>query len=186
MQLERHTGLAHREGLHQVGDFLGNDVARHAHDPVRTDGHERQRERIVTAEDGELFAEGSAQLAHAIRVAAGFLDAHHRRARAGQALHRLDGDLDAAAARDAVEHERQIRGGGDGFEMLEQPFLRGLVVVGRDLERAVRARLPGHLREIDGLGGRVAAGAREHLDFPRGKFHRTLDDVDVFLVIERG
>ena len=39
----------------------------------------------------------------------------------------------------------------DGLEMLEQPLLRGLVVIRRHLQRAVRAGLLGVLRQINRL-----------------------------------
>ena len=67
-----------------------------------------------------------------------------------------------------------------------KPTQEGLVVVGRDLERSVRTGFLCHLRKIDSFGRRVATSAREHLDFAARKFDRALDDVDVFLVIERG
>ena len=50
------------------------------------------------------------------------------------------------------------------LEMLEQPLLRRLVVIRRDLQRAVRAGLLGGLRQINRLARRIRAGAGEHLD----------------------
>ena len=78
---------------------------------------------------------------------------------------RLDADFDAAAARNAVKHDGQSRRACDGAEMLEQTFLRRLVVIRRDLERTVRADVLGALRQINRLFGRVRAGAGEHFDF---------------------
>ena len=58
---------------------------------------------------------------------------------ARQAPDGFHADLDAAAAGNAVKHDGQSRRARDGAEMLEQPFLRRLVVIRRDLQRAVRA-----------------------------------------------
>ena len=51
----------------------------------------------------------------------------------------FDADFDAATARNAVKHDGQSRRARDGAEMLEQTLLRRLVVIRRDLQRAVRA-----------------------------------------------
>ena len=125
------------------------------------------------------------QLADAIGVAARLLDGHDARALGGQALNGVHPDLDAAAARDAVEDDRQLRGAGNGPEMLEQPFLHRLVVIRRHLERRVGSDLLRRLGQMDGFAGRVAAGAGDDLDPARHEFDRLLDDADVLVVVER-
>ena len=79
-----------------------------------------------------------------------------------------------------------LRRAGDGAEMLEQALLRRLVVIRRDLQRAVRAGFLRVLREIDRFLGGIRARAREDLDSARGEFHRQRDDLHVLLVIDRG
>src|ERR1022692_785851 len=70
--------------------------------------------------------------------------------------------------------------------MLEQTFLRRLVVVRRDLQRTIRPGLLGFLREINRLACGIAAGAGEHLDFAGREFHGECHDMNVLRVIHRG
>ena len=86
-----------------------------------------------------------AQGAHALDRAARFLDRDDVRTSRREPRHGLDADLDAAAAGDAVEDERQLGGLGDFCEVPEEAFLRRLVVIRRDEQRGVaaeRAPLP--------------------------------------------
>ena len=76
-----------------------------------------------------------------------------------EAQQRLGADRRAGAARDVVEHHRQVGGVGDGGEVRDQPGLRRLVVVRRDDQQAVRARLCGRLGQLDGVRGVVGADA---------------------------
>jgi len=101
-------------------------------------------------------------------------------------LHRVHGDFHAAAARNAVEYQRQLGVAADFHEMLEEPFLAGLIVVRGDLERAVRSGGLGGLSQVDGFVGGVGARAGQHLDFARRKFDGKFDDLDVLLDGERG
>ena len=71
----------------------------------------------------------------------------------------LGADRDAAAAGDVVEHDRQAGGVGDGREVPVQALLRGLVVVRRDGEQAVGARLLGRAGQLDAVAGVVGADA---------------------------
>jgi hypothetical protein len=57
VQLERERGIARGERPHHARDFVRNHIRRHADDTMRADRHERQRERIIAAEDGELMPE---------------------------------------------------------------------------------------------------------------------------------
>src|SRR6185503_7537582 len=71
-------------------------------------------------------------------------------------------------------------------EMLEQAFLGRLVIVRRDLQRTVGARVLSGFGEINGFARRVGAGPGKHLRLARRKFNRTLDYLDVLFVIQRG
>ncbi len=87
-----------------------------------------------------------------------------------QARQRGGLDVHAGAALHAVDDDRQADGGGDGFVVLVQAFLRGLVVVRRDGEDAVRAQLLELARQFDDFVGVVAARAGQHRDLALGLF----------------
>ena len=92
----------------------------------------------------------------------------------------------AGAARNVVEDQGQIHGLGHGRIVLIQAFLCGLVVIGRNEERTVRAGLLG----VGGKGNRlvrgIRAGACNHRDPPVHDFHGKRDHALVFFVRERG
>ena len=63
------------------------------------------------------------------------------------------------AARDIVNNDRQIDGVVNRLEMLIEPFLRRLVVIGADDQRRIGAGLLGLPRQLDRVLGRVRAGS---------------------------
>jgi hypothetical protein len=67
------------------------------------------------------------------------------------------GDRHAGPVRDVVEQRGQTGRIGYGPEVPQQPGLRGLVVVRRDDEQAVGARLLGGAGQLDGVRGVVGA-----------------------------
>ena len=89
------------------------------------------------------------------------LTADHRRQLA-QPRDRLGQQIAAGARRHVVEDHRQRHRLGDRAEVQVQPLLRRPVVVGRDLQQAVGARLARRLGQRDRLGRRVRAGAGDH------------------------
>ena len=121
-----------------------------------------------------------------IGIAAGLLDADDVFARLGQALDSRHLDGDVAAAGDAVKDDRQLGRPGDFFEMLEQALLRWLVVIRRNLQRAVCANGLGGLGEVNCLGGGVGAGAGQDLHPALGRLHSEFDDTDVLVETKRG
>ena len=123
--------------------------------------HEAERGRVLAGELVEARAHGRALLR----------DAHHvggRVLHAGdvlqleQPLHGVDRHVDHRARRDVVDDDRNADGVVDRLEVLVKPFLRRLVVVGRDHQHGIGAGLFGVLRELDRLVGRVRAGAGDH------------------------
>ena len=90
--------------------------------------------------------------------------------------HGGDAHVDDAARRDVVDEDRQLGCVMQGLEVLVEPFLGRLVVIGRDDERAVGARLLGVAREVDRLRGRVGAGAGDDRDPPLRHLDAELDD----------
>ena len=96
--------------------------------------------------------------------------------------HRLRLDVDHDATGDVVGDHRPVGGGGDGLEVLDDPSRRRLVVVGRDDEDAVRARLVRLLCEVDRVCGRVRAGAGDDgCPFP-DRVERCADQLEPLVV----
>ena len=79
-----------------------------------------------------------------------------------QPLHGVDRHVDHRAAGNIVDDDRNADGVVDRLVVLVEPFLRRLVVIGRDDQHRVGARLLGVLRQFDRLGGRIRAGAGDH------------------------
>ena len=92
-----------------------------------------------------------------------------------EALQRGWFDVDAGAAGNVVENDRQLDGRGDGLEMLVKAFLRGLVVIRADGKDAVCAELLEFESQLDDVRGVVSAGAGQHGNlaarFVDGDFH---------------
>ena len=80
--------------------------------------------------------------------------------------HRRDRHVDDRARRDVVDDDRDADRVVHRLEVLVEPFLGRLVVVGRDDEKRVGARLLGVLGELDRLGRVVGAGAGDHRHAP--------------------
>ena len=70
--------------------------------------------------------------------------------------------------------------------MLVLAFLRGLVVVGHDLQLRVGADLLGELGQFDGFGGGVRAATGHDGHALGGLLHSHADDLAVFFDIHRG
>ena len=100
-------------------------------------------------------------------------------------LHRVDRHVDDAARRDVVDDDRNADRVVDGPEVLVEPFLGRLVVIGRDDEHGVGAGALGVQRERDCLGRVVRARPRDHRN-PAARFvDADVDGAPVFLVGQR-
>src|SRR6266403_5142426 len=97
-----------RESAHHLYHLPRDYIRCDADDSLRAYCHKGQRQRIVAAEDFKTRTESGAQLRDAVGVATGFLDADDVFTRGGETPHGVHADLDTAAARDAVEHDRQF------------------------------------------------------------------------------
>jgi hypothetical protein len=170
--------MSHLRGLprHHVGDD-GDDAA-------AADRHERQRDIVVAREHGEVRAAREDDLGHLIEGPRGLLDADDARAVADEARHRVRLDVDGGAARDVVDDDRDVHRLGHGPEVAVQSLLGRPVVVRVHHERGRRARLLGMRGEIDGLGGRVRAGARDDRQAPSRRVDHDLDHPLVLVVAQ--
>src|ERR1700688_1833104 len=130
--------IAGERGLYEASHFRGNFVGGDGDQAAATEGDERKRQGVVAREYEEILRNKVEDGAHLRDIAGGFLDSDDvfdlRKAENGGRL-----DVDAPATLDAVENNGQVDGRGDGFEVLEEAFLRGLVVIGSDGEHAVGA-----------------------------------------------
>ena len=102
-----------------------------------------------------------------------------------EALHGVDRHVDHRARRDVVDDDRNADRVVDRLEVLVHALLRGLVVIGRDDQHGVCARLLGVLRKIDRLLGGVRARAGDDGDTALGLIDAPLDDLLVLVVRER-
>ena len=171
-------------GVDEIAHLAGDDIGGDADDAHGSDGHEGEGEGVVAAEGGEGIGAGGDELIDAFDAAAGFLHGDDVRAGGGETCGGVDADFDAAAAGDAVEDDAAGGGVGDGFEVLEETFLGGFVVVGADLEDGFAAGGFCGFGEFDGFVGAVAAGAADDGAAAVGEFGGEGDDVLVFLVGE--
>ena len=84
-----------------------------------------------------------------------------------------------------VDHDRNIDRVVHRLEMLIEPLLRRLVVIGADHQRRVGTGLFRHPRRVDRMRGRVEAGAGDHRRSALGHLDAELDQALLFLVFER-
>src|SRR2546428_686163 len=82
----------------------------------------------------------------------------------GEARQRSGLDLRTGPGGNVINDERQTGRLGDRLVVLEDAFLRGLVVIGRNQQSPVRARLLGALRQPDRLARRIRSRAGDHRD----------------------
>ena len=167
------------ELVHQARSHVGGD----ADVAARAAEHEDGGGGVVARIDGKAFGRVAQQPLAAVDVAGGVLDADHaghlRQTHGGVVLH-----IGHGAAGHVVEHDGQVaRAFGDGFEVGVNAFLRGLVVVGHDLELAVGAHLARIAGQGDGFGGGVGAAAGHHGHATGGLLDGHADD---FLVLGHG
>jgi len=172
-------GAALAEGLDEGDDLPRHQIGGDADDADRADAKEREGQAIVAREDREGGGQRLAELADAIDRPARFLDRDDVRMGGGEPGHRLDGDLDAAAARNAVEDDRQLDRLGDGAEVGEEALLGRLVVIGGDQQQAVGSQPFGAVGKLDRLGGAVGTGAGDDLDAALGGGDGELDETEM-------
>src|SRR5690242_15515814 len=180
LPVARERGVGHLRGLprHEVGDHRDDAAAAHR--------HEGQRDVVVPREDGELGAAGQDDLGHLVERAGGLLDAHDVRAVADQAGQGVGLHVHRGAARDVVDHDRDVDRVRDRAEVAVEPLLGGLVVVGVHHQRAGGPRPLRVGGEVDGLRGRVRPGARDDREASARGFDHDLDHALVLVVTQGG
>src|SRR6266542_511064 len=161
VQLQRRTGVAALERLHQLLECRADQVGRDADHADPTDRQQRQDVLDVTR---VLLNRSTGVPVHAAgigHVADRVLHAHDV-VDLGEPEHRRDLDLAAGPPGNVVEQAGQPRAPGDGAEVEAQARLRRLVVVGGDQQQRAGAGLLRELGQLDRLGGRIGRGASHH------------------------
>ena len=120
--------------------------------------HEAERGDVLARKLVEVGPHRGALLRHARHVGGRVLHAGNV-LEFKQARHGVDRHVDDGAAGNIVDDDRDADGIVDRLVVLVEAFLGRLVVVGRDDQHRVGARLLGVARQLDGLGGRIRAGA---------------------------
>ena len=183
----RRRDVAGERGPAQLGHQLRRDVGGDGDHAVASHQHQRQPRDVVAAVDREVAprrgAERLDELAAAAHVRRRVLDADDAR-NLGEAQDRVVREIGDRATGHVVEQERQVDLFGDRTEVAIEAFLRRLVVIRNDRERAVRA---GFLRvrgERDGLGRGVGARSGDDRNAPARFVHRRLDEQAMLLDVD--
>ena len=111
--------------------------------------HKGKGGEVVARKHTELFGAAFKHAAALHHVAGCFLDAHNVGKIVGKAGHGGGQQVAARAARHVVRNQRHVHCLGNGLVVLVHALLRGLVVIGRDQQCAVGARLFCKLGQAD-------------------------------------
>src|SRR5260221_1621935 len=177
--------IASERGWHEPSHFRRNFMGGDGNQAAAAECDQRKSQGVVARENEKVPGDEVQDCAHLSDAARGFLDADD----VGDLRKAQDGgrfDVDAGAALNAIENDGQVDGGRDGFEVLEEAFLGGLVVVRSDGKNSIRAELLEFVGEGDDLGGVVSASAGENRHFALGYFESELDNTEMLGVGERG
>ena len=167
--------------IHESSHVFRRHVGGHRNHALGPQRHHRQRQGIIPGEHGEIIAALVNDVGDLPQRPAAFLDPHHV-FEFGETRNCGRGHVHAGTPRYVVEDQWQIHGLGHGRIVLIQPFLCGLVVIGRDEERAVRAGLFGVGGKGDRLVRGVRAGTGNHRNPPVDDLHGKRHDVLVLFV----
>ncbi|CWR02544.1 Uncharacterised protein [Neisseria meningitidis] len=140
---------------------------------------------VVAGKDDEAFGRAVDEFDVAADVAAGFFHADDV-GDFGKAQDSVVSHADDGTAGHVVDNHRNRSGFGDGFEMLVNAFLGGLVVIGDDGEGVVRPGFFGGLGKGDGFDGVVCPCAGDDGDAFGNVFDDGFDDGGVFFDGEGG
>src|SRR2546427_6450644 len=182
VQISGSLPVAVERRVHQVGCLSRHDVRDHRDDAAAADRQQRQRDVVVTREHGEVGTACRDHLAHLVERPGRFLHPRDARDVADEAGEGVGLDVHRRAALDVVDEDRDGDRLGHGPEVPVEALLGRLVVVRVDDERAGGARPLGVLRQVDRLGGRVGAGARDDPDPAARSLDDDLHDPPVLVV----
>ena len=151
---------------------------------VRPQRHRRQRRGVVTREDRKALWSHLHHPAHLHNVARRLLhplDPWDRR----QASQGGRGHVDAGAARNVVDDDREIGGLGKCAVVREEPVWSGFVVEGCHHQEAVGPNCLDLARQIDHLGRVAPPTPSNHRHAPVGRLDNQLGNPDLLGARER-
>ncbi len=185
MNLTRSFRVGRQCGLTQLAHCARRHVGSHGNIAVAAQQHQRDCGGVVATVNAEMGRGRFDQVRGTVDVARCFLHAHDAR-HLGAAQDRLIGHIRNRATRHVIQDHRQIDGLGDFGEMAVDAFLSRLVVIRHNLQRGIRANLPGLLRQLDRLSRGIAARTGNHRNAPRRVFDSGFDHQHMLFNRQRG
>ena len=145
--------------VHAAHEAFGENVGHHRDHPVAAAAHQGNGDAVVARQHEEALGTVVEDALHLFDVARSLLDADDVLEVAGDAQRGFGGHVDARAPGDVVEDHRQGRMFRHGAEMLVQPLLRRLVVIGRHAEYGIGAAQVEFAQLVQHLRRGVSAAA---------------------------
>src|SRR5579883_2946192 len=137
------------------------------------DGNERQRDRIIAAEDAEIARSLADDVHHLSDISGSFLYGHVVW-NLGKPQRGFRFDVAAGPARNIVHNDRYVLGLGNSLEVLVVSLLSRLVVIRSNGENAIGPNFLCPFRHLDSLCRRIASGSGNYRD---AAFHLLDDDL---------
>ncbi len=126
--------VAGDKGVDETRHERGRHVRDDRDHPRAADGQQRQHGEVIARYDGDPLPAQFDDPAGLAQVGGGLLDGDDGRD-LGKPRHRFGQQVDSGAARDVVQHDRDVHPLGDMGEVAKEPLLGRLVVVGSDQQR---------------------------------------------------
>ena len=184
VELARLLHVADERRRAHLAHQLRRHVGGHRNHAVAAEQDQRERGGILAAVDREVARRALDEIGAALDVGGRVLDADDAR-HLREAHHRVVLQIGDGARRHVVQDHRQVDGLRDLAEVAVLAFLRRLVVVRHHGQACGRAGLLRRFGQLDRLGGRIAAGSRNHGDAPVGMLDRDADQLLVLLDVHR-
>ena len=170
--------------LRDVVRLARHDVGQHGDDPDPSERHDGRDLVVVAAVNRKVVPARGGGLRDLRDVARRLLDSDDALVLCKLRVCRHS-DVKAGARRHVVEYDRLVGHVGCGEEVLYQPLLRRLVIIGRDEQQRVGPNFAGIARERNFVVGIVCAGSGDHRHASRGVLDREFYHRAVFLIGQR-
>ena len=184
LQRQRGPVVAGKAGVLEFGTHARSNIRNDRNAAVAPVRHEAQGRGVLARQHHEVGAHRRPLLRSAREIGGRVLDADYV-LQCEAARHGVDAHVDHRAARYVVDHDGDVDRIVDSLEMLVEPFLGRLVVIGRDNQHRRGTDLLGVAREVDRFARRVRAGAGDHRRAPLGGLDRKLNEALMLLMRQR-
>src|SRR6267143_1993025 len=168
----------------QLRHLRWNFVRHHGDDAASAKRDDRERDGVVAGENDEVLRHRVQNRGHLRDVAGGFLDADDI-FNLREPLHCSWLNVHPSPSLHAIQNNRQRNCLSDGAIMLEQAFLRRLVVIRRDGENSIRAESGQLARQRYHLRSVVASGPSEDGDLSLSEFDGDFHYTQMFFMRQR-